>query len=241
MKKILFALIVFVVVSCNAQTNQQLQPKELQLLIQSKNPPVLLDVRSLDEFSRGYLTGAVNIDYNSEAFESDIMKLDKLKPYVVYCLSGGRSSDAAAYMRSNGFKKVLELKGGVMAWEKAGLTLSFEPLVEITKQSLHAMDMNAFEKLMKQDKTVLIDFYAPWCGPCRKMEPALASVTEKFRGKATIVRINIDENKALARQLGVDEIPYLMLYKNGEKKGNFIGAMDEKGLISILEKATVIE
>jgi thioredoxin len=143
-------------------------------------------------------------------------------------------------MRSNGFKNVLELKGGVMAWEKAGLTLSNQS-VETAKQSLSAMDMNAFEKLMKQDKTVLIDFYAPWCGPCRKMEPALASVTEKFRGKATIVRINIDENKALARQLGVDEIPYLMLYKNGEKKGNFIGAMDEKGLISILEKATVIE
>lgn len=240
MKKILFALIVFVVVSCKAQTNQQLQPKEIQSLIQSKNPPVLLDVRSPDEFSRGYLTGAVNIDYNNEAFESDIMKLDKLKPYVVYCLSGGRSSDAAAFMRSNGFKNVLELKGGVMAWEKSGLTLSNQS-VEAVKQSLSAMDMNAFEKLMKQDKTVLIDFYAPWCGPCRKMEPALASVTEKFRGKATIVRINIDENKALARQLGVDEIPYLMLYKNGEKKGNFIGAMDEKGLISILEKATVIE
>jgi thioredoxin 1 len=240
MKKIIFALLVLVVVSCHAQTNQQLQPKEVQSLIQSKNPPVLLDVRSPDEFSRGYLTGAVNIDYNSEAFESDIMKLDKLKPYVVYCLSGGRSSDAAAFMRSNGFKNVLELKGGVMAWEKAGLTLSNQS-VETAKQSLSAMDMNAFEKLMKQDKTVLIDFYAPWCGPCRKMEPALASVTEKFRGKATIVRINIDENKALARQLGVDEIPYLMLYKNGEKKGNFIGAMDEKGLISILEKATVIE
>lgn len=238
MKNLLVAFLLLGLMSCEAQPSKtQLSPKEFNSHIDAGKQTMILDVRTPEEYQGGYIRGAVNINYRADDFEKQVAKLDKSKTYMVYCLAGGRSSDAATYLREQGFKAVEELKGGVLAWEKAGLTLE-KPQGGKPSAALSGLDMPAFEKISKQDKTVLIDFYAPWCGPCRKMEPALQKVSQTYQGKATIVRINIDENRALARQLGVDEIPYLMLYKDGEKKGNFIGAMDEAGLVSILEKAT---
>ena len=64
---------------------------------------------------------------------------------------------------------------------------------------------------------VMIDFYAPWCGPCRKMEPYLEELQKKYEGRFKLVRINIDENKNLATQLGVMEIPVLKFYREGKE------------------------
>jgi thioredoxin 1 len=238
MKNILVSFLLLGLMSCKAQPSiTKLSVKEFNSQTDAGKQTLILDVRTPEEYKSGYIRGAVNIDYRADDFEKQVAKLDKSKTYLVYCLSGGRSGEAATYMREQGFKQVQELKGGVLAWEKAGFELE-KNMNGAQQAALNGLDMPAFEKLAKQDKTVLIDFYAPWCGPCRKMEPALQKVSQTYKGKATIVRINIDENRALARQLGVDEIPYLMLYKDGEKKGNFIGAMDEAGLVSILEKAT---
>lgn len=238
MKKLLVSFLLLGLLSCEAQPSKtQLSAQEFNSYIDAGKQTMVLDVRTPEEFQGGYIRGAVNINYRADDFEKQVAKLDRTKTYLLYCLAGGRSSDAATYMREHGFKAVEELKGGVLAWEKAGLTLE-KPQGGKSSVALSGLDMPAFETLAKQHKTVLIDFYAPWCGPCRKMEPALQKVSQTYQGKATIVRINIDENRDLARKLGVDEIPYLMLYKDGEKKGNFIGAMDESGLVSILEKAT---
>jgi thioredoxin 1 len=90
------------------------------------------------------------------------------------------------------------------------------------------LDDAAYLQLTKSDKIVLIDFYAPWCGPCRRMEPLLKEVSDFYKGKATIIRINIDENPELARKQKIDEIPFFKYYVNGEEKGNFIGELNRE-------------
>ncbi len=83
----------------------------------------VIDVRSPDEFSDGHIKGATNIDIYDPSFESSVMKLDVNKQYVVNCQSGGRSSSACAFMSRNGFKKVMNLEGGIAAWKREGLPI----------------------------------------------------------------------------------------------------------------------
>ncbi|MBN1293646.1 MAG: T9SS type A sorting domain-containing protein [Candidatus Latescibacteria bacterium] len=77
---------------------------------------VILDVRTPDEFTGGYIPGAINIDFRSETFENDVTKLDKSKTYLVYCLSGGRSGQAAIKMGEIGFKATYNMLGGIRDW-----------------------------------------------------------------------------------------------------------------------------
>jgi rhodanese-related sulfurtransferase len=83
--------------------------------------PVILDVRTPDEFAEGHLEGAKNIDFNAKDFAERLGKLDKEKPYLVHCRSGGRSGRSLATFEKLGFKKIYHLDGGILAWEDAGL------------------------------------------------------------------------------------------------------------------------
>ena len=83
----------------------------------------IIDVRTIDEFSKGHLANALNYDWNEIEFDKQISSLDKSKPVFVYCLSGGRSSSAASKMRSEGFKTVYELDGGISQWSADGLPI----------------------------------------------------------------------------------------------------------------------
>ena len=78
----------------------------------------MLDVRTPEEFSDGYISNAVNVDYNNENFKTEVGKLDSKATYFVYCRSGKRSANAAAYMRSSGFTNVYELSGGITSWKE---------------------------------------------------------------------------------------------------------------------------
>lgn len=81
---------------------------------------VVLDVRTAEEWKTGYIRGAINIDYRSKDFEKRIAKLDKSKTYYVYCEVGGRSAQAATYMKSQGFCRVVVLDRGLKQWKEAG-------------------------------------------------------------------------------------------------------------------------
>lgn len=78
---------------------------------------VILDVRTAEEFSSGYIDKAVNIDFYNPAFQSEVSKLDKSMTYFVYCEAGGRSASAAEWMRKEGFTKVFDLDGGISSWK----------------------------------------------------------------------------------------------------------------------------
>jgi len=82
--------------------------------------------------------------------------------------------------------------------------------------------------------TVLVDFWAPWCGPCKMQTPILEKVADKIGDKAVIAKVNVDENQALAAQFGVRSIPTLILFKNGQKVKDFIGVQQETALVDLL-------
>jgi thioredoxin len=145
-------------------------------------------------------------------------------------LSGGRSSSAADVMRKNGFEKVVELKGGILAWNKSNL-----PLKNAEPAKKELLTLESLQRIIDSEKIVLVDFYAPWCGPCKKMEPLLEAVTRDYKGKATVIRINIDESKALAQHFRIDEIPYFKVFVAGKEKGNYIGQLDREMFDRILK------
>jgi len=191
-----------------AISNFNLEAKEFAEMINELPTAPIIDVRTADEFSNGHLAKAKNIDWNSNAFETGIQELNKENPVFVYCLSGGRSSAAAEKMRAIGFKNVYELEGGIMKWRAANLPEENANSTGMTSEE--------FKKLITSDRRVLIDFYAEWCGPCKKMAPHLETMKTEMADSLIVVRINADINQKIAKELSVDALPTLLLYKNGE-------------------------
>lgn len=216
---------VLTTISCNSQnTIQLLKPVEFKEKISNTPNVVVLDVRTKEEVESGFIENAININYNDNDFKTEIAKLDKDKVYVVYCLSGKRSASAASYMRSNGFKDVYNLDGGILAWQNENL-----PLVTTTNVA-DKISIEEYNKMITSDTKVLIDYYAPWCAPCIKMKPMLEELTKEYEGKVTIIRLDISENKQLAKQLNVVEIPVLKIFVDGKETWSHNGFIGKEEL-----------
>ncbi len=95
---------------------------------------------------------------------------------------------------------------------------------------------DTFEKEVLQSALpTLVDFWAPWCAPCRAMAPVLESMAKEFSGKIRFVKVNVDEHAALAGKYGIHSIPTLFLFKNGQPAENLIGYVSEKDLRAKLQ------
>ena len=226
--KFLLALTFFAIVngySCFAQEATQaasIPSESFAEQIHKEPDAVILDVRTQEEVNGGYIEGAQHIDYKSKRFKTEVAKLDKSKPYYVYCLSGGRSGEAAKYMRSIGFQEVYDMKGGLLSWQKNNL-----PLTTSDHKRSDKISREAYNTMVSSDTLVLVDFYAPWCAPCKKMEPILKRFAKENTGIVKVIRINVDENKALTKQLGVVEIPVVKYYRSGKEHWTYTGFANE--------------
>jgi len=210
-----FSLLIFLAIiafnSCingQAKSNYNLSATEFADLINKKPDCSIVDVRTAEEFQGGHLQNAFNSDWNGSEFLNQISKLDKAKPVLVYCLSGGRSSAAANKMREEGYE-VYELQGGLMKWRAANL-----PESSSDANSKQGLSMKQFNHLLNPDKIVLIDFYADWCIPCKKMKPYLEEIATDMVAKVNVIRINVDDNKQLCKEMNIDALPVLHLYKS---------------------------
>jgi rhodanese-related sulfurtransferase len=113
----LFLLMMFATLHAEAQTSGSVvKPGEFERLMKKKNT-VVIDVRTAEEFQSGHIPGAINMDVKQENFHEQIRSLDKTKKYLLYCRSGKRSETALDIMRSNGFRNILHLKGGIENWK----------------------------------------------------------------------------------------------------------------------------
>jgi len=93
--------------------------------------------------------------------------------------------------------------------------------------ALDVTDQNFEEEVIKSSKPVLVDLWAPWCSPCRMVEPVINSLAEKYRGKFKFCRLNVDENPKTAAKYRIMSIPTLMFFKDGEAVDTVIGAVPE--------------
>ncbi len=207
MKNLLFILLSILLFACSGQSQWKLPAKEFNEKLKAMPDAPLIDVRTREEYNKGHLAKSLNYDWYGNNFNEQVGVLDKSKPVFVYCLKGQRSADAAAMMRKNGFKEVYEMEGGILKWREANLP-------EVSDQLPIGMTMDQFNELLNTDKLVLVDYYADWCGPCRKMKPYLEEIGTAMSDKVRVVRINVDDNQKLVKELKVFDLPVLQLYKN---------------------------
>jgi thioredoxin 1 len=99
-----------------------------------------------------------------------------------------------------------------------------------------ATDTNWQTDVLGSDKPVLVDFWAEWCGPCRAIAPAVEAVAEQYADKATIVKMNVDENMNVPQQYGIRGIPTLILFKGGQEQERVVGSVSRDAIAKLVEK-----
>jgi thioredoxin 1 len=100
-------------------------------------------------------------------------------------------------------------------------------------EGLIELDENGYDDATRSG-VVLVDFWAPWCGPCKMQTPILEKVAAEIGDKAVIAKVNVDEHPALAAKYGIRSIPTLILLKNGENKQQFVGLQQQAALVSAI-------
>ena len=93
---------------------------------------------------------------------------------------------------------------------------------------------NFEQEILKADKPAVVDFWAPWCGPCRMMGPVIEKFAEEFDGKYIVGKVNIDEEEELAEKFGVMSIPTIKVFKNGAETGSALGVQPREKLIELV-------
>lgn len=212
-KKYLAAISTAIIfLSCNskAQTNLNISADEFEKGVSKQNSQ-LLDVRTAGEYQDGHLKNAFLADWNKQdQFKERVQSLDKTKPIYVYCLSGGRSAAASAWLKQNGYASVYNLEGGINAWRRNNKAVEG---ANNTKQ----ITLAEYQNQIPKNKTVLVDIGAVWCPPCKKMAPIVDSL-ENISNKAYyILKIDGGEQTELAKQLNATIFPTFIIYKNGKE------------------------
>lgn len=199
--------VLFVVIVQYASAQQVLNIDDFQAKIAEKGAQIL-DVRTMSEYNSGFLKNALQADWNIRAqFNDRTQHLDKTKPVYVYCASGARSGAAAAALREKGYTAI-NMEGGLNAWKKAG-----KPVKGATNEG--KISSADYQKYISDKGLVLVDFGAPWCPPCKKMEPVIAEVKKK--SGVTVRYVDGGANAELMNAYKIEAMPTFILYKNGRE------------------------
>ncbi|MGH9327001.1 MAG: thioredoxin [Terriglobia bacterium] len=102
-------------------------------------------------------------------------------------------------------------------------------IVEFTEQNFE-------EQVLKAGKPVLVDFWAPWCAPCRMLAPTVEDVAGQYSGRAVVGKVNVDENQSIASRYNIRGIPTLLLFRDGQVQEQVVGATSKDVITKMLEK-----
>ena len=183
----------------------------------------VLDVRTAGEYSGSHLKNVMLADWTNKAqFEERVKYLDKNKTLLVYCAAGGRSGQAAVWLKEQGFKEVVNLQGGITAWNAAG-----KPVVR--EGGAVELSTAAFNATIASSGIVLVDIGAAWCPPCKKMEPVLDALSKSLPGKYTFLKVDGGRDLDVMKEIGAAVLPTFMVYKNGKL------SWKKEGIVSLEE------
>jgi len=107
----------------------------------------------------------------------------------------------------------------------------------MSKDLIHVTDSDFEQEILKSEKPALVDFWAPWCGPCQRIAPIIEELATEYKDKVKVAKINVDESRKVATDLGVMSIPTLMLFKGGKVIEKVIGLVPKDRLKEIVNKA----
>ena len=161
--------ILFTAFLLNSCTSGQTKSGEAKLsaiefseIINATENAVIIDLRTPEEFEKGHIKNALNLNWDGTEFEQQLATLDKIQPIFVYCLSGGRSSDATNKMRKEGFENVVEMPGGMMEWRSKDLPETRK------KADIQEMSVEQYQALLYSEKLVLVIFMPIGVHPAKK-------------------------------------------------------------------------
>ena len=220
-----FIIFSFMILSCNGQTSKNIKTIDAKAFAEKINATPnaqILDVRTPEEFSAAHIDNSLNINWLGDSFVASAEKLDKSKPVFLYCKSGKRSSSAANKLEELGFTKIYELEGGMLKWDAAGLSKPSGKTI--------GMPIEEYNKLVNSDKKILINFYAEWCAPCKKMAPYISKMQKEENDNVVIIRLDADKNKTLMEAMKISELPTLFLYEKAAVKWKHSGYISEEDL-----------
>ena len=212
MKYICTVSLALLLFACNSigQPEKELEASAFEKAISGNNIQ-LLDVRTATEYRNGHLKNALQADWNDKnQFMERTQYLDKNYPVFVYCLSGARSAAAAKWIRKQGYHTVFELKGGMANWKREDKPIE-------GKENVKQMSVAEYKSLITSQPTVLVDFGAPWCPPCQKMEPVLNALEAEHGSHYKLVKVDGGNDIEVMKINLVEAIPVFIIYKNGKE------------------------
>ena len=98
------------------------------------------------------------------------------------------------------------------------------------------INSSEFSGLLQEDKLLVVDFFATWCGPCKKLSPTLDEVSEELGEQVNIVKVDVDESEDLAMDYGIRSVPTVLFFKNGQQVDKFVGALPKSEIVATIQE-----
>jgi thioredoxin len=122
------------------------------------------------------------------------------------------------------------------ATESNDMTVVFAADADVTSKPVHITDAQFEELIKKEGKPILVDFWAAWCGPCRRLAPTIDELAKEYSGKAVIAKLDTQKNAVTPRKFNIRGIPTVMIFQNGELKETLVGLQSKKKYSEALNK-----
>lgn len=226
-----YFFIVLLSINYLGYSQNNLPPQSFERYTGKKYLNLLIDIRNQDLYEKGRIKNAIHMDIENPGFENRIkLRFVEFDSIFVYCQNGKKSQDALVTLKDMGYKNIFYLEGGFENWIRS--SKPYKSSLK-TKAPLAYYSEKDLEQYVKNYKYVLVDFYADWCGPCKKMAPIFQKIAEE-NPEVKLLKINADFNQTLVKAKEVEEIPTLLIYKYGQQKWRKTGLISKKQLEDLL-------